>query len=92
MEFSNYVIFARISRIPVKNGKNFQKHSSYLQNGSSSEKVFVMFWNTQQDAIQFETKFHRIPKEVIGDNRVPTKRATRHSDGNIWPIWLDCGL
>jgi len=43
MEFSNYVIFARISRIPVKNGKNFQKHSSYLQNGSSSEKVFVMF-------------------------------------------------
>jgi len=48
--------------------------NGYLQNQLSSEKVLGMYWNTQQDVFQYETKFHRIPKEVIYGDRVPTKR------------------
>jgi len=66
MEVSNYVIFARI---PI-----FYRASSHLQNQMSSEKVLGIYWNTQQDVIQFETKFHRIPKGVLDGDRVPTKR------------------
>jgi len=51
-----------------------QKLSSYLQNQLSSEKFLGMYWNTKQGVFQFETKFHRIPKEVIYGDRVPTKR------------------
>jgi len=56
------------------NGKNFQMLSSYQQNQLSSEKFLGIYWNTQQDVFQFETKFHRIPKEVIDGYRAPTKR------------------
>jgi len=51
------------------NGKNFQMLSSYQQNQLSSEKFLGIYWNTQQDVFQFETKFHRIPKEVIDGYR-----------------------
>lgn len=41
---------------------------------NDDEKVLGMCWNTSADAFQFQTKFVRVPPEVMDGSRTPTKR------------------
>lgn len=45
-----------------------------MNRGTNSEKILGMFWNTPNDTFKFQTKFHRIPQQVLQKIRPPTKR------------------
>ncbi|XP_036347582.1 uncharacterized protein LOC118756960, partial [Rhagoletis pomonella] len=55
-------------------GSSANKQIVRMERQATMEKVLGMFWNTANDGIEFQFKFHKITHDVIDGTRPPTKR------------------
>ncbi|XP_036346973.1 uncharacterized protein LOC118756307, partial [Rhagoletis pomonella] len=55
-------------------GSSANKQIIRMERQATMEKVLGMFWNTANDGLEFQFKFHKITHDVIDGTRPPTKR------------------
>ena len=60
--------------IPENLRTNVKKFSGDKNSDTQIEKVWGMYWNPNDDILQFSTNFQRIEENLINGSRLPTKR------------------
>ncbi|XP_036346465.1 uncharacterized protein LOC118755745 [Rhagoletis pomonella] len=45
-----------------------------MERQPKTDKILGMYWNSNNDVLEFQFRFHKIPREVIDCKRPPTKR------------------
>ncbi|XP_067633216.1 uncharacterized protein [Eurosta solidaginis] len=58
------------------NGENLDSNSELVKmdRNTKTEKVLGIYWNTTNDALEFQFQFHKIARDVLNGTRTPTKR------------------
>lgn len=66
---SKSILSSISNSLKVPGTRNLEENSNL-----SSERILGVWWNPESDTFSFQTKFHKIDKDILENNKRPTKR------------------